>query len=342
MNPVDQRYRTLELGPRARILILRVDRIGDVLISQPFLRALHCGLPDASVSVLLGKRNASMRDFVLRHAQRVFVYRKSVVEILKLLIVLRRERFDVVVDMQDNPSRTSALLMKWCGARFKLGFDKSNREQYTHLVPLADRTQVPMVELMASLLAAFGVSVNSSDLFLECPGVENTTLAQKEQASNTAFESVDFFLHLSAGKESMRWPKQRWVQLIQLLQHALPACRILLGSDAGDAELRHVIASETSAQELSNQADIAAYARQLRCARIMISPDTSVVHIAASLKIPSVVLYAKPHSDRAPWYPYQCDYRACISKDAEGIHGIEAQEVSTKAVALWAQYCAQT
>ncbi len=385
----------LSLTPNARILVLRMDRIGDVLISQPFLAQLRRHVPHASISVLLGQRNALMASYVERYADRSFVYRKKLGSVLRLIRALRQSRFDLVIDMHDNASRTSNVIMRLCGARYRLGFDKENRAIYTHTVPRADRSKVHIVDLMVSLMSAFGVEVPSSSIRLESPddtlckqrsqaalknytdvtplasrcpdeppsqrethvsevgqtpapgstsdsvpqlqplpnaGTEKDTgssgaMANSESDTSDTF-SYDVCLNISAGKESMRWGQEKWIALVDMLRADDATIRICVGSEIRDRDQRHAIAARCSVAEIPDCPSLSDYAHRLRSASYLVSPDTSIVHIAASQSTPCVVLYAFPHADRMPWYPYSVDYEACVvKKEDSAISAISVEEV---------------
>ncbi len=319
----------LSISSTARILVLRTDRIGDVLVSQPFFRLLRTHFPAAEIHVLLGKRNAVMQTFVERYATRTLVYRKSLLKMCLLALQLRRQRYDLVIDMQDNASRTSGLLMRLTAAKLRLGFDKENADEYTHLVVRPDRKQVHMVQVMASLMQAFGPSPTLDQLRLELPPPPASAAehSSNSRLNNEMLPSCDIFLNLSAGKQSMWWGSEKWIQLVRLLQSAHPQFRIRLGSDASRRTERIRIAQECACETAEEVQDLFSYTQQLRCASLVISPDTSIVHLASALQLPQVVLYAKPHPDRMPWWPFQVPFEACVSREEAGIQDIEPDVV---------------
>ncbi|MFN6113513.1 MAG: glycosyltransferase family 9 protein, partial [Bacteroidota bacterium] len=152
-----------------RVLLLRQDRIGDVLVSTPVIRELRRLLPQAEIDMVMSTNNISVRQAVDSEIDHVHVFRKSLLHLLVLRRALRRRRYDLVIDLMDNASSTSALLISGAQARMAIGVDKVNRGVYTHVVPLADQTRVHIVERIARLLWPLGVDLRDEDLRLTFP-----------------------------------------------------------------------------------------------------------------------------------------------------------------------------
>src|SRR6185436_3856518 len=93
----------LQLPAAPRILLIRMERIGDVLISVPVLRALRDRYPEGRIDLLLSRANLAVRDAVEPFVDQVWCYQKSVRSALGLFRAVRRARYDVVVDLIDNP-----------------------------------------------------------------------------------------------------------------------------------------------------------------------------------------------------------------------------------------------
>src|SRR6266702_3855631 len=107
----------LALGHAPRMLLLRQDRIGDVLVSVPVIRALRHDYPDARIDMLFSRTNFGVRQAVEPYIDRAWRYDKSPARALGLWWALRRARYDVVVDLMDNPSANSHLVARACVAR---------------------------------------------------------------------------------------------------------------------------------------------------------------------------------------------------------------------------------
>jgi heptosyltransferase II len=140
-----------------RILYLRYDRIGDMVLATGIIKAIRLAQPNVTVDVLASVGNAA----VLRgnpHVGRVFtIDRKRLGSYLGAVRQVRRARYDAVVDaMVMAPSLTTMLLMWASGARHRIGVaDRGNDFALTVPVPRVPGA-VHYVDHSAAVLAAFG------------------------------------------------------------------------------------------------------------------------------------------------------------------------------------------
>src|SRR5262245_58429308 len=120
--------------PAARILVIQFRRIGDVLLSTPVLRALRAAYPQSHIAFLTEpspgrvlQGNTLLNEIILRPRQ--ITWREQ----WGLIRHLRRQRFDLVIDLIGNPR--SAILTRLSGARHRLAFARFPRSLlYTMLV----------------------------------------------------------------------------------------------------------------------------------------------------------------------------------------------------------------
>ena len=141
-----------------RILLIRLDHIGDVVMTLPALRLLRQGFPDARIDVLVRPDCAALLDGN-RDATRVLIYdtprfpRKrngrgrgaGVFRTLRLIRRLRRTHYDVAIDFRGDD--IARLLARCCGAPFRLGpdrvfYEEKNQPNFSFLMtciaPLPD------------------------------------------------------------------------------------------------------------------------------------------------------------------------------------------------------------
>jgi ADP-heptose:LPS heptosyltransferase len=74
------------------------------------------------------------------------------------------------------------------------------------------------------------------------------------------------------------------------------------------------------------------YAAMVREFDLLLTPDTSVIHLGAAWKIPTVGLYHQPEGAPLPWYPYHSPYRAVLHPD--GVERIRVADVQAAIAAL--------
>src|SRR3982074_1755393 len=135
MRPRDSRERPdWSAGPH-RVLYLRYDRIGDMVLATGIIKAIVSAQPTVTVDVLASVGNAA----VLRgnpYVESIYtINKKRPWSYLTALLRIRRARYDAVVDaMVLNPSLTSILLMWASSARHRIGIaERGNDSPLTML-----------------------------------------------------------------------------------------------------------------------------------------------------------------------------------------------------------------
>src|SRR5262245_60963277 len=122
-------------GRPRRVLVTRIRRIGDVILSLPVLDALREAFPEAQIDYLA---EAGPAEAAKGHpsVRRVRSYGHGWFPLPAppdLLVTLRAARYDWVIDLYGNPR--SAALSRWTGARVRVGPGRRTRRRlYTHAI----------------------------------------------------------------------------------------------------------------------------------------------------------------------------------------------------------------
>lgn len=310
--------------PRApRILLVRLERIGDVLVSVPVLRALRARYPTGRIDLLVSRANYAVRDAVAPFVDRVWCYEKTVGSAVRLLGALRRARYDAVVDLIDHPSATAQFVVRWCRPRAAVGLLHAESGGYTHAAPRLDPATVHPVERFAQLLLPFGIDPAVEPLDLEYR-LDADAVDAARAVLGARTRPLRFGVNLSARRPDRYWGRARYVALIRHVAARDPRFAISVCGTARDADEVRQVAEATGAQAVPAQASLHAFAAILHEFDLLLTPDTAVVHLAAAWKLPTVALY-QPEPGVAPWLPYRTPHRAVIG--AAGIPAIPLDRV---------------
>ena len=313
----------LHLPAAPRILLIRMERIGDVLVSVPVIRALRERYPEGRVDLLLSRANLAVRDAVTPFVDQVWCYDKTVRSALGLLRTLRRARYDAVVDLVDNPSATAQLVIRWSGAPAAVGLLHSESGLYTHAAPLLDRSTVHPVERLAQLLLPFGIDPASQSLDLAYP-LTPADIESAQQTLGPTWRPLRLGVNVSGREAGKQWGSANYIAVIrQLMEKDSRFAISVCGSPQDATEVRRV-AFATGAQAVPPRSSLREFAAIIHELDLLLTPDTMVVHLAAAWKIPTVALY-RTDPAIAPWLPYHTPHRAVA--DARGIPAIPVDQV---------------
>src|SRR5436190_6996679 len=84
------------LGDRPSILLLRQDRLGDVMMSTFMIEALCRKYPEANIALLLGRNNKRAAPLLTGKCD-VYVYSKDLLKDVETMRRIRRRKFDIAI-----------------------------------------------------------------------------------------------------------------------------------------------------------------------------------------------------------------------------------------------------
>ncbi len=118
----------LNLNDITRVLFVREDALGDLIVSLPFIRFLQRQYPQMRVSVLCSPRNAHLLDFDSSIEKIEVPFRKSGLRLfLRLFRQARTNRFDLLVDPFDQRISRALLIYYAIKPRYYVGFTKKQK-----------------------------------------------------------------------------------------------------------------------------------------------------------------------------------------------------------------------
>jgi ADP-heptose:LPS heptosyltransferase len=287
-----------------RVLFLRHDRAGDMILSTGVMRAIARSYATITMDVLASPANAPILggadyvgDVVVFDKRRLSTY-------LPTMRRLRRARYDAVIDcMITAPSVTTLLLVAASGAPQRVGIaGRGNDDAFTITVPAESRPEAQMVDLLAALAAAFGVDPRSID---RRPTIALTDAerAHADSGWSDVWDDVSsrrgprVLVNVSAGTTARRWPPERYAAVMEHL-HSLDRSAIFRVIAAPfEADLGQYVAERAGGRFIATPSIRDAFAL-VATADFVFTPDTSIAHAASAFDTPCVALYLRGTAER--------------------------------------------
>jgi ADP-heptose:LPS heptosyltransferase len=284
-------------GPH-KILFLRHDRAGDMIVSTGVMRAIARSHPTIVLDVLASPANAAiLREASYVHQVIVFD-KKRLASYLPLCLRLRRERYDAVIDcMVTAPSLTTLLLILASGARYRVGIaGRGNDAAFNITVPANDAPNAHMVDLLAALAGAFGVgaSIVERRPVLELSEAER---ANAESIWNAARGTPRILVNISAGSAERVWPDDRYVQVMKHMTSRAHQSVIRVIAAPNEMDRAERIA-RAGGGELVRTPTIRDAFALVASADVVVTPDTSITHAASAFATPAVVIFVRGKAER--------------------------------------------
>jgi ADP-heptose:LPS heptosyltransferase len=281
-----------------RVLFLRQDRIGDMVVTLPTIHALKRRYPHIEIGVLASPANLS----VIKHdtaVSEIHLYNKGRFrDTLRMLRYIRRQRYDVVIDLMTGTSITSLILtLLMAKGSFKIGLSKEAFRQYYDYYTREDLLGEDHIAYqVGATLLPFGIDLTQEPL----DGAVRLSAAQWEKGAqsvsklrNNKHERI-VGVNISAGRVNRSWDQERYSTALARLSRSYPQLQFVISCDPRDYSRGVEIAKAcgenvTMIPQGLSLTDVIAVISKVDC---VLSPDTSICHIAAGLGVPLLGFYS--------------------------------------------------
>ncbi|MEP7146673.1 MAG: glycosyltransferase family 9 protein [bacterium] len=307
------------LNPKS-ILVVQIGKIGDMILTTPLFTALKKLFPSASLRVLASEFN---KDIPLNHdaVNEVVIYKKN---FLKNILFPNPSllNIDLWIDTKDNYSKSSAFLVKIFKPEHSLGFNFTKKifeislNQYvngTHSVDvnLSPINYIKNENKRSVIRPSFNIPVEVGEKIKKIfiPG------------------QLNLLINISAGNESRYLDNGKWINLINNINRDKLFTITLIGLNRDEDRINEIINSTGGNTSYIKTNNILEVAEIIRRCDIVITPDTSVIHICSVFNTPVTGLYPNVTWNLDKFKPLSDQNEIIISKDKESISDIQADEV---------------
>jgi ADP-heptose:LPS heptosyltransferase len=294
-----------------RVLYLRHDKIGDMIVSTSLIDAIANSHPTITLDVLASPANAPVLEGNPNVASVIVWDKAQPAGYSRLFRELRRSKYDAVIDcMILAPSTTTLLLMLASGARHRIGIGgRINDYALTLRIPPAT-SAIHHIEHSAVLATAFGVNLSDVDWRPRIYLSEDERRVAENQWNGASAKRI--LINISAGRPVRRWPDQNFVALLRHLSETAPDANVLVISAPNDGERASDIARSGGARYATTKTLRDALAL-VATTDILVTPDTSIVHSASAFEKPAVILFEK--GKEMLWSGYKIPGRNVVNDD---------------------------
>jgi len=296
----------IDISRFKKILVIDFGQVGDVVMSFPALKAIRERFGNSEIVVLAGKTPGRLvRD--LKFADRVIAVDRvallrgkklgSIGRIISLARDIRREKFDLVIDL--HSLYETNLLGFLSGARHRLFADRENRSlnllsNFRPKPPKEDK-KLHLADHYLNMLQPLGIESNgrrSVKVELELELVENVR--------RRVFSEIDFSKELigiapGAGNPSRRWPLENFAELSHGLAAGGRHISVFLGPEE-EPDIEKIYETFASGTQIVPGLTLSELAAAFSQIDLLISNDSGPAHIAAVVGVPIVLVSDK----RAP------------------------------------------
>jgi lipopolysaccharide heptosyltransferase II len=276
------------------ILVVRTDRIGDVILTLPTIEALKLNFPNAHVAMMLNSYTASLAEGI---ADVLYYNRETAPKpFFEMLAELRRAQFDAVVVA--FPRFRIALLLWLARIPVRIGTGYRwysflfNRKIFEHRKTIEKHE----AEYNLSLLKGLGCTISSK------PEIKIVISEQERKKASDIRKSIGILdadrlvlLHPGSRGSARDWKPKNFALLASELKKR--GFYVVITGGKAETELVHSVAQNAGEGVKSFISDLSLkeFAAFIQTAKLFVANSTGPLHIAAAVGTPVVGFFAPVH-----------------------------------------------
>lgn len=299
----------LELKSHNKILLIRLNKIGDALVTTPIIKAIKENI-GCTIHVLADKKNHFIFENDI-NIDKTIIFPKKLNEIKILKEIINNSNYDVLFDLHDDVSTSATFLIGSLKIKNKVGYKKKTSKLFTHEVPYPNPTKFHIIDRYLEFLNYLGISYNKDSIRVNYQIPSNSKEYAVEFIDNV-FKEKKFLVgvNISAGSQARFWGIENYKRLISFFANY--DVNVLLFASPNETNIaKQIIGDEKKISAEPTFERMTAVVNQID---FLFSPDTSLVHIASAFKLPVFGIYINYNTDHVVWYPYNTLHELVITE----------------------------
>lgn len=316
MIEIDEAWRSAR-----RILAVRLDNLGDVLVTTPALHAIKTSLPGAHLTLLaspigaqVAELNPDIDDIIVYQAPWMDPWHTLPQDSQReqeMIARVRREHFDaaIIFTSYHQSALPAAYLCYLAGIPLRLAASIDGPGSLLTTRHKHPERMMHEVEHGLDLVSAVGLTTLETDLVLRVPVQARESVFDLLSSRGVDPARPLVVVHAGCSMPARTYPWEMYVEVIDLLIERLDATVALTGSDE-ERELVEKILGRVKADHqqsilpLTGALSFPDLCALIEAADLTITNNTGPMHISAAVKTPVIALFAltNPPEQWGPWH----------------------------------------
>lgn len=281
-----------------KILFLRHDgKIGDYIVSSFIFREIKKQSPQIQIGVVCSQKNRYLFESNPYIDKLYFVKTKSITDYIRCGKALAEEQYDVVIDPTVTLRNRDLLFLRTISAKHYVGYEKQNYHLFD--LNVIDRKQ-HFAEIYRDALALVGFE--NIDMAYEVP---LNLKSQQDVKDYLSKHNIDNYiaLNLFGAGSARRFSDDKIKSLLADLIQKSNKAIILLTFPEVTEKLVQLAQQYENIFVYESTKTVFDSIELIRFSDVLISPDTSTVHIAAGLGKKIIAFYSSDKQNFIHWHP---------------------------------------
>jgi len=284
-------------APR-RILCLRLERIGDLLMTLPALAELRTLAPDAEIDLIVGSWNRDIAGAIpgitrVEMADAAWLTRdgkgSATAPLLARAATWRSRQYDLAINFE--PDIRSNLTLGAVRAMRAAGFVSGGGGAVLDVRLDYDATSHTEDNALALVRAALGASSGTTPM--PVLAIPDQSRAEAERRLAVLPDGRRIGLHVSGGRAIKQWPDSRFRDVAEHVVRTRDASIVLTGAP-GDRAQVEIVRSALPADrvlDLSEGTNLLTTAAIVQQLDLFVTGDTGPMHLARAVGTPIVAVF---------------------------------------------------
>jgi len=297
-----------------RILVVRTDAIGDLLLATPALAALREKFPHAHIAVMVRpynqfvlKDNPDVNELIVDDLYDLFHFGHKVAwrQYREWADRLRAGHFDVMINLAGDFAYALTAFM--AGIPYRIG--DRGRVAYSWLYNYKVNQRLNSwalheVEHNLELLAPLGIGLRPAGKCRLYPDPAQLAAAKKLLHDSGLAGKKVIGINVGTSGTNKAWALGNFVQLIKELAEKYQTKIVLVGGPKENELNRRILPELGGAAVNLGGLPVELFIALLKQLDLYVANDTGPTHLAAALDVPSVILYTSKYQQPARWAPW--------------------------------------
>ena len=294
-----------------RILIVRTDRLGDVVLTLPMISTLRKSFPKSYISMLLRHYTGEIVEGN-PYLDKILWYDDGHAPIPfgAMAAAIRREHFDVVVVVHPTPRLAWMMFISGIPQRIGTGYRYYsflfNHRVFEHRRDARRHELEYNLQLLGGLGCQPPAVIGIQDFGLRIPAESAVLVERRLDLLGIDDGTKIVLVHPGSGGSAREWPIEYFGDLACRLSDE-PGVRIIVTGGRGEEARADAIVKATNGKAVSVVGQLGLKELAALCARasLFISNSTGPLHVAAAVGAPVIGIYPQltPMSPMR-WGPY--------------------------------------
>lgn len=306
------------------ILFLRYDgKIGDMVVNTLMFREIKKNYPEIKIGVV-ARGGASQILKNNTYVDNIYNYIKKKNEIKKLAEKIAEEKYDLLIDFSEMLRVNQMMFINKCQAKFNMGLNRENWEMFDISYDMP-KGNFHISELYKKVLNILGIENVSIDYDLHFSAEEKEIVEKKlEKYKNKKIYVLNPFAaskHRDINKENIK-------KIADVILKKENRIVFIIGEKGRKNDILEIVKNYKENVVYPELNSIMETAYLIKKSDFVVSPDTSIVHIAAAFKKPMAAIYRWESSEENQvnkdlWSPNYKEAVQVFSKDFDVKKGEE-------------------